>query len=181
LGDLTNELDADDEIVEFVSSGPKSYGYRTRKGKTVVKVKGFTMTSANAPAFSFENFRDVILNGVRTNEDVLSADDSPRSSSKKRVGVVAGRKRPRESATLRADFLKDHEADKENCSALGNEQAISTYNPFRIYRSRDFRVLQRPDQKIFTCVFNKRIILSDYSTIPFGYVCDLDETVEMFV
>lgn len=33
LGDLTNELDHDDYIVQFCSSGPKSYGFRTANGK----------------------------------------------------------------------------------------------------------------------------------------------------
>ncbi|MGL5901283.1 MAG: DNA polymerase, partial [Cetobacterium sp.] len=33
LGDLTNELDPDDYITEFSSAGPKSYGFRTAKGK----------------------------------------------------------------------------------------------------------------------------------------------------
>jgi hypothetical protein len=169
LGDLTDELDPDDEIIEFVSGGPKAYGYRTRKGKIVVKVKGFTMSSANAPCFSFDVFREVILNGISTNEDLLTACAAGLEDSVKRVGIVAGRKRPREEAKIRAEFLRGHEQDKENCSAIANDRAISTYNPFRIFRARDFQVLQRPDQKIFSCCFNKRIILSDHTTIPFGY------------
>ena len=34
LGDFKDELDRNDYIVEFVSGGPKNYGYRTKNGKT---------------------------------------------------------------------------------------------------------------------------------------------------
>jgi hypothetical protein len=43
LGELTNELDTGDWIAEFVALGPKSYAYKTAKGKEVVKIKGFTL------------------------------------------------------------------------------------------------------------------------------------------
>jgi hypothetical protein len=183
LGDLTDELDPDDDISHYTSSGPKSYAYRTRKGKTVMRMKGFMVSSAIAPVLCYENITEVTLNGIVTNEDLLSDDDSQPSSSPssvRRVGIVAGRKRPRDSITMRADFLKDHEVDSENVSALASDRAISTYNPHRIFRTRDFRVIQKPEQKIFTCFFNKRIIMSDYTTIPFGYGCNMNETAEIF-
>lgn len=40
---MTNELDEDDYIVEFISAGGKNYDYTTRKGKVECKVKGFSM------------------------------------------------------------------------------------------------------------------------------------------
>ena len=43
LGDMTNELEGDDHIVEFVSGGAKNYGYRTKNGKVECKVKGFKL------------------------------------------------------------------------------------------------------------------------------------------
>lgn len=47
LGDLEDECDPEsDWIEEFVSAGPKNYAYRTREGKTVVKVKGITLDLA---------------------------------------------------------------------------------------------------------------------------------------
>ena len=33
LGDMTNELEGEDHIVEFVSGGAKNYGYTTKGGK----------------------------------------------------------------------------------------------------------------------------------------------------
>lgn len=38
LGDFTNELDEGDFIKEFVSAGPKNYGYETKNGKQCCKV-----------------------------------------------------------------------------------------------------------------------------------------------
>ena len=43
LGQLTNELDNDDFIEEFVTTGPKSYAFRTKNGKEVCKCKGISM------------------------------------------------------------------------------------------------------------------------------------------
>ena len=43
LGDLTDELDHGDHIVDFTSGGPKNYGYTTRQGKVECKVRGFTL------------------------------------------------------------------------------------------------------------------------------------------
>ena len=45
LGDFTSELADDDFIVEFVSGGPKNYGYKTKKGKIECKVRGFRLNS----------------------------------------------------------------------------------------------------------------------------------------
>jgi hypothetical protein len=42
LGDWADEQGRD-PIMTFVSTGPKSYGYRTREGKQCVKIKGFTL------------------------------------------------------------------------------------------------------------------------------------------
>ena len=43
LGELTNELEAGDHIVDFTSGGPKNYGYTTTNGKVECKVRGFTL------------------------------------------------------------------------------------------------------------------------------------------
>jgi hypothetical protein len=64
LGQMTNELDEGDHITEFVSGGPKNYSYKTMMGKAVHKIKGFSLNSVNAPAFSFENIKTVVLNGI---------------------------------------------------------------------------------------------------------------------
>ena len=45
LGDISSELDEKDHIVEFVSGGPKNYGYTTKKAKVECKVRGFRLNS----------------------------------------------------------------------------------------------------------------------------------------
>ena len=45
LGDLTDELDHGDHIVDFTSGGPKNYGYQTANGKVECKVRGFTLNN----------------------------------------------------------------------------------------------------------------------------------------
>lgn len=42
LGDLKDELEGD-YIINFISTGPKSYSYVTAGGKTCTKIKGFTL------------------------------------------------------------------------------------------------------------------------------------------
>ncbi|XP_055352324.1 uncharacterized protein LOC129598446 [Paramacrobiotus metropolitanus] len=62
LGDLTDELQPDQFITQFVSLGPKTYSYKTNDGKSVAKVKGFT------------------LNG-QTSESITAASPKPSTSN----------------------------------------------------------------------------------------------------
>ena len=60
MGELTNELDQDDHITTFVSGGPKNYGYQTKKGKTVCKVRGFTLNYRGSQQLNFATMCDQI-------------------------------------------------------------------------------------------------------------------------
>ena len=59
-GDMTDELDGD-VITELVSAGAKNYGYTTRQGKVVCKVRGFTLNVRGAVILSFQTMKDNIL------------------------------------------------------------------------------------------------------------------------
>jgi hypothetical protein len=50
LGDWTDELEKNIHIIEWLSTGPKSYRYLKNKGKEreVVKIKGFTLNYKNS-------------------------------------------------------------------------------------------------------------------------------------
>ena len=61
LGDLTDELD-DNSITEWVATGPKSYSYNTSDGKSVCKVKGFTLNYENSKCLNMDGMRRVINN-----------------------------------------------------------------------------------------------------------------------
>lgn len=63
LGDLTDELESGDWIIEFVSSGPKSYAYRTNNGKVCCKIKGITLNHINSLKLNFESLKRLICDG----------------------------------------------------------------------------------------------------------------------
>ena len=60
LGDLTSELPPGDSIQKFVSTGPKSYGYQTRHGKTEIKCKGIPLTVTSSEKVNFESMVSLV-------------------------------------------------------------------------------------------------------------------------
>jgi hypothetical protein len=159
LGEMTDELDAGDHITEFVSGGPKNYGYVTKNSKCVVKVRGFTLNCTNAPAFCFENIKAVILNGIRTPDA---------TEEECRVERKPPKQRKLDSEALRRSFMERHEAS-DGPSAFFDKEGISVYNPWRILRTRRWEVVQEPEQKLYSFDFTKRIILSNMKTVPYGW------------
>ena len=59
LGDLTDELDGH-HIVEFVSAGPKNYGYKLENGQCFCKVKGFTLNHKVSQILNFEKMKEEV-------------------------------------------------------------------------------------------------------------------------
>jgi hypothetical protein len=165
LGDMTDELDQNDHIVEFVTGGPKNYAYRTHDGKVVVKVKGFTLNSVNAPAFSFENVKKIILEGLVTSDEVAGTDNEV----KRKIGTPA-KFRKLENDVNRCVFFVEHLTDADVASALFTTKGISVFNPTRICRARDWKMLSKPEQKLYSFYFDKRIVLSNFQSLPYGYV-----------
>ena len=68
LGDTTDELDGD-VITESVSGGAKNYGYKTRAGKVVCKVRGLTLNVRGSAILNFETMKDNILSELETSQD----------------------------------------------------------------------------------------------------------------
>jgi hypothetical protein len=60
LGNLTSEI-GDNYIVEFASTGPKSYAYRLDDGSEVCKVKGFTLNYKNSQLINFEAVKGIVM------------------------------------------------------------------------------------------------------------------------
>ncbi|CAM9812336.1 unnamed protein product, partial [Heterosigma akashiwo] len=61
LGDWEAELKEGDWITEFVSSGPKSYAYKTKSGKDdCCKVKGFQLNYSNQLKINFESMKEYV-------------------------------------------------------------------------------------------------------------------------
>ena len=65
LGDFTSELDPDDYITEFVSAGPKNYGYQTHKGHVKCKVRGFRLNSEGKSQLNYNVMRQNVLDEIQ--------------------------------------------------------------------------------------------------------------------
>jgi len=62
LGDFTDEINGD-SIEEFVSGGPKNYGYRLKESqKSICKVRGFTLNYNNSKKINFESMKELVEN-----------------------------------------------------------------------------------------------------------------------
>ena len=60
LGELTNELQNGEYIVEFVSGGPKNYAYKTNENNETCKVRGFTLNYKNSQLINFHSVKDIV-------------------------------------------------------------------------------------------------------------------------
>jgi hypothetical protein len=176
LGDLTSELNPGDHIVDFVSGGPKNYGYVTEKGSSCVKVRGITMNCVNAPALKFQNIKKVILNGVK-NQDFVPEDDEDTGvgESGRRTKRLPKNERLKNNKMRRVELQEqlDQEMDESQGAlavALASDDVITTLNRVQITRTREWKVVQKKNQKLYSFWFDKRIVLSDFDSIPFGYV-----------
>ena len=68
LGDVTDELDGD-VITEFVSGGAMNYGYQTRGGKVVCKVRAFTLNVCGSAILNFHTMKDNIVSELDSPQD----------------------------------------------------------------------------------------------------------------
>ena len=65
LGHFTSELDPDDYITEFVSAGPKNYGYQTKLGHVECKVRGFRLNSEGKSQLNYNVMRQNVLDEIQ--------------------------------------------------------------------------------------------------------------------
>ena len=115
LGDFTNELDPKDGdyIQEFISAGPKNYGYVTNTGKSHITVKGFSLNYIASQTIHYDSIKEIVL------------DDQAKK--------------------LMVDQYK-FKRDK------------TTWN-----------VYTEKIKKQYGFVYDKRILLDDLTTLPYGY------------
>ena len=95
LGQFTNELDdPSDYITEFISGGAKNYGYRTKQGKTVCKVRGFTLNVRGKEVLNFETMKKNILSELDDPQEerrvikVTNPNHFKRDSTNKSIKLV---------------------------------------------------------------------------------------------
>ena len=65
LGEFTSELDPHDFIVEFVSAGPKNYGYQTKLGHVECKVRGFRLNTEGKSQLNYNVMRQNVLDEIQ--------------------------------------------------------------------------------------------------------------------
>ena len=61
MGGMTNELEDDQFIMEFVSNGEKTYAYRTNRGNDTVKCKGFTLNKLTSDYITLDTMRTLAI------------------------------------------------------------------------------------------------------------------------
>ena len=95
LGQFTNELDdPSDYITEFISGGAKNYGYRTKQGKTVCKVRGFTLNVRGKEVLNFETMKKNILSELDDPQEerrvikVTNPNHFKRDTTNKKIKLV---------------------------------------------------------------------------------------------
>jgi hypothetical protein len=167
LGELTNELkQPDDYICEFYSGGPKNYGYRTLKGEECLKVKGFSLNYINRQAFTFENMKQVILNSIDVDPNCDEAIDAYHQISR----ISDFKTRAEKNRGRRDAIMKEHHSkNPDQASSIATSNAISVYNPNTIARSSTWELLSKAEQKLYTVCYDKRIVMANLDTYPFGY------------
>ena len=65
LGEFTSEFENDDYIEEFVSGGPKNYGYKTKKGKVECKGRGFRLNNEGKTQLNYDVMRQNVLDEIQ--------------------------------------------------------------------------------------------------------------------
>jgi hypothetical protein len=166
LGEMKNELDADDYITHFVSGGPKNYAFITKKSVVTVKIKGFTIHVLNATEITFENLKTLVIKYSEEMDDLENEDDDvPRKQLKHSTEIYKTHEEHKNEAAIK--FMENIRMKQHN--AYSTERYIATLNVNKIGISKDWKVTSRIEQKLLTCNYNKRIILSDFSTRPFGF------------
>lgn len=68
LGVYKDEIDHADEMEEFATCGPKNYAYRTKNGKTCLKVKGISLNFRASKALNFKTVKDMAVSKDTDNE-----------------------------------------------------------------------------------------------------------------
>jgi hypothetical protein len=179
LGQMTNELKVGEDIVEYCSGGPKNYAYRTNAEKGVVIVKGFLQDAVNATGFTFWNVLRVIVHAVET----CSSDDDPGATicTGKRVNTL-GKYDQKELVRHRQELYDMHVAKGvDQASALADERGISCFNPKRIFRSNEFRVLKKGEQKMYRFFLTSASCLITLIRFHMVMLEELDEMFGLFV
>ncbi|XP_078241110.1 uncharacterized protein LOC140703714 isoform X1 [Pogona vitticeps] len=120
LGDLTSEVPEGMHITEFVSGGPKTYGYKICDGSACMKVKGITLNVTNSEKINFDSLKDLVFTYASDNRD-------------------------------------------------GSLREIVVEQPGIVRDKRQWLIHTKLLRKTQKVVYDKRVIVEDFKTLPYGY------------
>ena len=92
IGDMADELDGE-HIVEFVSNGAKTYGFKTSGGKQVIKCKGFTLNKYASDVLTFDAMKMMATSEDATSVTVKQPTVIRRDLQKRQINTVEEVKR----------------------------------------------------------------------------------------
>ena len=154
LGEWESEMAEGDYIEEFISAGPKNYGYHTFQGKTELKVKGFSLNCEGAGQLQYGLVRDNIIAEIK---DPLVVDKSV-----KKPGFELERD-------------ADPEIGVEDVVLAPNEKVVARRYPITnsCHFKRDLtKMTMETTQQVkqYGLVYTKRVIDREtFKTYPYGY------------
>ena len=85
LGELTDELESGEHIVEFVSGGPKNYAYKTNNNKETCKVRGFSLNYTNSRLINFESVKSIVTEAEEKTITVTNPSKICRDKRKRKL------------------------------------------------------------------------------------------------
>jgi hypothetical protein len=65
LGDWTDEFGKGVWIIDWISTGPKSYCYKTNTGKVVCRIKGFTLNYETSEKINSDSINNILEKSSR--------------------------------------------------------------------------------------------------------------------
>jgi hypothetical protein len=170
LGQLKNELRPNEYIIRICCAAPKVYvfitGDITPEKEYIIyencknehlRIKGFRLSATTQTAFNFHNLKEMVLEfcrGPNVGVETKSLIEQQTQLNEKRQQA----------------YNQTHSQKSNEMTAHVDKECISIYNPSSIQTTATWRIVTIPEQKIFTCNYNKRMINSEtYDTLPFGY------------
>jgi hypothetical protein len=159
LGNLSNELKDGEIITSMAAPSPKSYAYLTNKKRFCVKFKGFSLGFETKKGFLIGNMKTLVEDFVKNNADEDGCVQFPKNLFSRT-----------EVCRTRDFFMEKHlEHPDKVSSCFERGVGVSIFNPRKIKRTETWVITSQHEQKLFLFDYDKRIVLKDFSTIPFGY------------
>ena len=113
LGELTDELESGEHIVEFVSGGPKNYSYKTNTNKETCKVRGFSLNFTNSRLINFDSVKEI---GTESEQKTITVTNPSKICRDKRKRKLYNRE---ENKTYQMVYTKRRRLDNYDTVPYG--------------------------------------------------------------